>query len=254
MGVALLVGSILLRVSSNGKYEIKAIDLVFIVIPLLVFGLASGKLQGLDLFGVKADFSQLWQTAAKTQIESQISQLPVSPLEEIVEPIQPATKGGVQEIPRLIGEKTQALSFRLEMGGYYGPAIKAYFEQLIGSTYLRFIVVNNADNSLFGVYSAPEIVAFLRSLGERGYDEFANRVNEGDIVAKDWLSELPGFVPASAAVDVETSKRAALQVMEELDRPSLPVVDTGNRFVGTVERAKLTASLILAVTKEKPSE
>ena len=62
LGVALLAGSIFLRVTSSGKYEIKTIDLVFIVIPLLFVGLATGKLQGLDFFGVKADFSKLWAT------------------------------------------------------------------------------------------------------------------------------------------------------------------------------------------------
>jgi hypothetical protein len=36
--------------------------------------------------------------------------------------------------------------------------------------------------------------------------------------------------------------------MEKLDADSLPVVDEQGRFAGTVERTKLTASLILAVT------
>jgi CBS-domain-containing membrane protein len=36
--------------------------------------------------------------------------------------------------------------------------------------------------------------------------------------------------------------------MEQLNTDSLPVVDEQQHFAGTVERAKLTASLILAVT------
>lgn len=54
-------------------------------------------------------------------------------------------------------------------------------------------------------------------------------------------------------VTAETSKRTALQAMEEHKLDSLPVIDAAGRFVGTVERAKLTTSLILVVT-EKLSE
>jgi len=38
-------------------------------VPLLFAGLATGKLRGLDLFGVKADLSELWAGAVDTQIE-----------------------------------------------------------------------------------------------------------------------------------------------------------------------------------------
>lgn len=253
-GVALLVGSMMVRVSSEGKYEVKTIDLVLIVIPLLIYGLASGKLQSLDMFGVKADFSQLWATAVETQIENQISVLPVASLEDLVEPIEPETKGGVADIPRLIEARTEALSFRLQMGGYYGPAIKSYFDQLFNRSSLRFVVINNPDGTLFGIYASADIVGFLRSLGDEGYEDFARNINDGDDSAKNWLTNLPGFVPISAAVTVETSKRAALQEMESLDQASLPVIDASNRFVGTVERAKITASLILAVTEKIPPE
>jgi hypothetical protein len=41
--------------AANDRYEIKTIDLVFLVIPLIVVSLATGKIKGLDMFGVKAD-------------------------------------------------------------------------------------------------------------------------------------------------------------------------------------------------------
>ncbi len=254
LGVALLAGSILLRVASSGKYEIKTIDLVFILIPLLFVGLATGKLQALDFFGVKADFSELWATAADTQIEGQISNFPVSSVEDAVEAIDMIAKGGIGEIARLIEARTEALSFRLGMGGYYGPAIKSYFDRLFSSSYLRFIVINNPDDTLFGMYAAADLIGPLRAIGDHGYEDFAEKMNSGDDNATDWLAQLPGFVPASAAVTVNVSKRDALLEMETLDRASLPVVDASSRFIGTVEREKLTASLILAVTEKIPAE
>jgi len=117
IGVCFVVGSVLLRVFSQGKYEIKTIDLTFIVVPLLLAGLATGKLRGLDLFGVKADLSELWAKAADTQIEQQVSTVPISPVNDAIEMIETAEKRGVNEIPRLIKERTQALAFHLGMGG-----------------------------------------------------------------------------------------------------------------------------------------
>lgn len=252
IGVGLLVGSVLLRVFSKGKYEIKTIDLVFIIIPLLFVGLATGKLRGLDLFGVRADLSELWAKAADTQIEQQVSTVPVSPVDDAIEMIETAAKKGVYEIPRLIEQRTQALAFSLGMGRYSGRAIEKYFNDLYGSSYLRYVVINHSDGTLYGMYDAADLIAYLRTLGEVGYDTFERMLNQGDERAKDWLARLPGFVSSERAVMAETSKRNALQAMEELKLDSLPVSDSAGRFIGTVERAKLTTSLILAVTK-KPS-
>jgi hypothetical protein len=254
IGVGLLMVSLLLRVFTQGKYEIKTIDLVFIVVPLLFVGLATGKLRGLDLFGVKADLSELWAKAADTQIERQVSTVPVSPISDAIAMVETAEKRGVNDIPRLIEQRTQALAFRLGMGGYYGAAIRKYFDDLYGSSYLRYVVVNHGDGRLFGLYDAADLIAYLRTLGEGGYAEFERMLNRGDEQAQQWLARLPGFVSAEQAVTPETSKRAALLAMENLDQDALPVTDPAGRLVGTVERAKLTSSLILAVTERLAGE
>jgi len=75
-------------------------------------------------------------------------------------------------------------------------------------------------------------------------------LNSGNDTAAGELATLPSFVGAYHAVTGTTSKRDALARMEKLDADSLPVVDEQQRFVGTVDRAKLTASLILAVTNK----
>jgi CBS domain-containing protein len=254
IGVGLLAGSVLLRVFSKGKYEIKTIDLVFIIVPLLFVGLATGKLQGLDFLGVKADLSKLLAKAADTQIEQQVSTVPVSLVDDAIEMIRTAAKRGVHEIPTLIEQRTQALAFHLGMGGYYGPAIKKYFDDLYGSSYLRYVVINHSDGTLYGMYDAADLIAYLRTLGEVGYHTFEIMLNQGDEQAKDWLARLPGFVSSERAVTAETSKHDALQAMEELKLDSLPVSDSAGRFIGTVERAELTTSLILAVTKKLSGE
>lgn len=255
-GIVLVVASIRLRVAFDGKYEIKALDLVLIVIPLVLFGVATGKIKDIEFFGVKTDLSQL-TAEANTEIENQVSkvdvitQVPESHISDLVDTSEGTPKRGVAEVPRLIKDKTEVLSFRLGQIRYLGTATKTYFDRLYDSSYLRFIVINKDDNSLFGMYAAADLVPTLRFRGDQGYADFAEWLNIGE---ESKLMELPGFVPAESAVTVVTSKREALMKMEKLDRASLPVIDKDLRFVGTVDRAKLTASLILAVTDQGQSE
>ncbi len=247
-GFVLLVASVLIRVFSSGKYEIKTIDLVFIVLPLLVVGLATGRLQGLDLFGVKADFSRLFAEAANGEIKDQVGQQQVSSVDDVTHFIQAPGKGGLDQIPALIEQKTEAISFRLGMGGYVAYAIQQYFEKLFGSSYLKFIVIENADGTLFGVYPAADLIGYLRAAEGAGYDQFGSLVNSGDEAAREMLARLPGFIPADGAATTATTKREALESMERLNVNALPVIDADHRFIGTIERAKVIASLLLAVT------
>jgi hypothetical protein len=248
LGAVLVVGSLLLRVSSGGKYEIKTIDLVFLIIPLLIVALATGRLKGLDMFGVKADLSDLWTAAAKTKIEGQVASLPPMSVQDAVQSVEMASKGGMQELQHIIRSRTEALEFRLGNGGYYAPAIRTYFDALSGGTYLRYIVIERADGSLFGIYDAATLIGFMKVAGDQAYQQFQDLLNSGDESAQAELARLPGFVAAENAVTAAMSKRDALARMEQLHADSLPVVDQQRHFVGTVERSKLTSSLILAVT------
>lgn len=248
LGSVFVVGSVLLRVLSNGKYEIKTIDLVFLVIPLLVGALATGKLKGLDIFGVKADLSELWTAAADTKIEQQVVQMEPASVQDVIQDLEMASKGGTRDLPRLLERKVEALQFILDYGGYYGPAIKQYFDALSGTASLRVIVVSRPNGTLFGVYEARDLIGYLRVAGEQGYDKFARWLNSSSDEAHKELASLPGFIKGDDAVAATMSKRDALTRMEELDVDTLPVVDQQQRFIGTVERAKLTASLLLRIT------
>ena len=247
IGLALLIGSVLMRVLSSGKYEVKTIDLVFIVVPLLLVGLATGRLQGLDLFGVKADLSTLFADDANREIK--VGQPPVSSVDDVTQFIEAPGKGGLGEIPRLIENKTEAISFRLGAGGYVPWMIKEYFEKLYGTSYLKFIVIENPDGTLFGVFTAADLIAYMRAAQDQGYQQFGDLINYGDDGAREMLARLPGFVSVDSAATTTTTKREALERMEQLDRSALPVVDADRRFVGTVERSKVIASLLLTVTK-----
>jgi CBS domain-containing protein len=247
VGAILVIASLFLRVQSGGRYEFKTGDLVFLVIPLLLVSLATGKIKGLDLFGVKADLSALWVEAAQAKIEKQVAPAASASVQDVVHIMEMGAKGGTPDLQRLLQRRVEALEFRLGFG-YNGSAIQAYFDALSGSSQLRSIVVNNQDGTQFGMYLAGDLIGYLRVTREQGYAELGQRLNRGDETSRAELRKLPGFVGAEHAVTASTSKRESLARMEQLNVDSLPVVDNGRRFVGTVDRGKVTASLILTVT------
>ena len=249
-GAALAAVSFGLRAATGGRLEVKTIDLAFLIVPVLLFALASGKLTGIDLFGVKADLSALWEKAATTPIKAQVSKSQSTSVADAVQTFEMAAKGGLSELPRLVDRKTQALAFTLSGGGYYGPAIQRYFEALSGSNQLRVIVINEPDGRLFGVFDAPELEAALRLSGNAGYGQFEQLLNGSDPSARDALARLPGFIGVAMATSSSTSKHAALRGMERAGVEILPVIDDKQRFIGTVSRAALTASLILSITEQ----
>ncbi|UVJ42854.1 hypothetical protein NVV94_19985 [Pseudomonas sp. LS1212] len=254
-GVALVVLSILMRVRTVGKYEVKTLDLVFLIVPLMVWSLATGNLKDIDLFGVKVNLSEQLVNAANTGIEGHVlhnsEQLNVKNAEEVM---KNGGKVGSEELRELKERCIKDLEFKLGHDGYTGPAIKAYFEALYGSSYLRVVVVNEPNSKLFGTYKATSLIDYLRLAGDSGYVQFQQRLKSNSEADRAQLSKLPGFVGVDMAVTNITSKRDALARMEDLDIERLPVVNEDKFFMGTVGRARLTTGLILAATDKQEKQ
>ena len=246
-GLGLLVTAVLVRARYGEKYMLKTIDLALIIIPLLFVLLITGKVKVLEAFGIKADFSELFADAAGTNIEQQVVDASSPGVDEVVNMLQIAAKAGVQQIPQLVQNKTEALVFRLGHGGYYGPAIQQYFDALYASSYLQYLIILNQEDKLFGIYDALDLAVYFRMKGEQAYSDFASWLNQPSDSSQRELTRLPGFVNANQAVARDLSKREVLKRMDSLRVDSLPVVDDAGFFVGTVERSQLTASLILEV-------
>ncbi len=254
LGLALLIAAVYVRARYGDKFELKTIDLVLIVLPLLIVLLASGKLQVLDAFGVKADFSALFADAAGAEIKTDILAVASPGLNELVEQPEIHRKEGVDKIPDLLRNKTEALELTLGYGRYYGPAIKKYFDALYASSYLEHLIILDQDRRLFGIYHALDIAIFFRDESRDPFNSFARWLNSGSQEARTELAALPGFIPADKAVHKNVSKLEVLNKMDSLRVDNLPVVDSDGRFTGTVERSRLVASLILEVNRRLQGE
>ncbi len=238
--VAILAVLVLLR-AKNSRLEVKPADIVVAVLPVLVFLLVTGKLQKFEIGEGGVKIETAFVEASKSSIVSQVSPLAGLPSE----PIRIDPKRGVEDIPKLIAHKTEGLLFRLGHGGYWGPAISEYFKLLAKQPFLKYIIIENPDGTFFAMADARELIELFQA--ERPpytARDFAKWLNKADKTA---LSKLPGFISAKDAVTKDTDKGQALRKMEELNLDTLPVIDEAKRFVGIVNRSRLTASLLIDV-------
>ena len=240
--VLIITVLVVIRSKTGNKYEIKNSDIVLALLVIVLIMFASGKNESFEFGDLKVKSAIV--EASNKEITEQITTLEGIPFHDI----QTFSKGAVSNIPQLIKNKTEALEFHFGHGGYYGPAIREYFEALSRQSLLHFIIVNNADRKFFGMYTAADLLGyFSTSQSGDAYQDFANWLNRQDTAS---LSNLPGFVSATEALSAGANKAEALNAMEIGNLNVLPVLDKDQKFEGVVDRSRLTASLILDVTKQ----
>ncbi len=249
VGLVLLVISLIVRARTGGKYEIRTVDLILVLIPVVLWLFGTGKITKFNVAGVEIELKEAIQKAAAKPITYQELQKPGALVNEIMQNIEMAQKTGVEGIPDLIKKKTEALEFMLGLGNYWGPAIEKYFETLGGKGFLKYVLIYDRDHTLFGMYDFPPFQANLQDQGERGYKQFSDNLNSGNVSAKNALKKLPGFISGEDAVKLGTDQLTCLEAMDRLDTGFLPVVDEKGKYVGLVERSKITTSLVIGVTR-----
>lgn len=234
----LLIGSVVLRAVTGSKFDIKISDIILALIPIVLWLFITGKIQEFTLGELKIVAAV--SAASKSPVAPQVTRLPV-------EVIRVDPKRGVEQIPALIRNRTQALSFVLGSGVYDGRVVVEYLRALTQQGGLRYIVLNNSDGSLFGMADAQQTAAILQAeSGPFSAVTLANWLNSGD---RGQLQNLPGFVSPANALRENSDKREALQRMNALDAGTLPVVDDKGRLVGIVDRSKLTASILIDIAQ-----
>ncbi len=247
IGIGLFFISIVIRSKTGGKYEIKTIDIVLFIMPLFLWLVATGKIQRVVIGDLEFETAQAFINASQKPIEEHITRTPPASIEKVVQVMESETKGGIERIPKLIENKTEALEFVLGLGGYWGPAIQEYFESLYASSYLRYAIVYKKNGELFGLYDAQKLMDHFRRIGYQAYDNFAAYLNKDDADALSNLSAIPGFIPGSYKVEIQAEKRSVLDKMQKLNQKILPAVDSNGKFVGIVDRDRLVSDLIIDV-------
>ena len=233
-GIVLLVALGLLFVLSRafGKVD-GATFIAILLVPLLVYGILSGRL---------AEFSGPGGWGAKFQAVAEMEIDPTA-IVEGAEQLDMVAKGGFDTLrefaSRLDRRRPNAVSLEVGRSGYYVPeAIETYIRTLqsAGSaTYVifidhatkRFIGSANSDQVLALVGSSATREAFMQELEYPGEEPFA----EFRFLVREWL----------APTDTNS---AALDKFLASGAQALVVLDDGGEPSGVVDRDRLMTRLM----------
>ena len=236
--IAIMIG---LRFKIGERFEIRNSDILIALIPVALWLVFTGKVQKLEFgeFKIEAAFIE----ASRASVEKQIT-----PIRLPVETLTMSPKGGIERIPELIHNKTEALVFRLGYGGYYWPAIEEYLKRLSDYPFFKYIIIQEKNGSFFGLADARDLISIFK-LRSRGFTsrDFEKWLRTSD---RESFYRIPGFISRRNAITQDTDKKTALELMEKLDINILPVIDNNGKFAGVVNRARLTASLIIDVANK----
>jgi hypothetical protein len=234
--VVLLTVLVALRVWTGNRIEVKTSDMVLALVPIGLWLFTTGKVQELTVGDVK--IVAAIKQASTSPVDRQVTRLPV-------DPVRADPKEGLSQLSELKRKSPQALSFQLGYGRYYGPVIRQYLDELTSLPSFRYIVLNRPDGTLFGLLDARQFTSLLKTgSGQVDPDRFAEWLNQSSTTE---LSSLPSFIPAKDALRKTSETRTALELMNSLDIQTLPVIDDAGRFIGVVDRSKLSANMLIDI-------
>jgi len=229
VAAALFVGIVALRATTD-KWQVQLSDIAIALAPILVWLVLSGKISELK-FGSDGFFATFQGLVAKPIIAS-VTPLPVK---ELVAD----EKRADSELPEFIAKQVEEIFFVL--GRQYVPSVtEHYLNELTQHAFFRFVVMQLTDGSFFGMMDARQLAERLRQANQ--WDDFVAAVRNAD---QTYLSGLPGFIGADAAVSQKASKIEVLKAMKARRVDWLPVTGADGRLVGVVERSALLADLIV---------
>lgn len=221
----ILIAFILIHLRVNREFKVETPWVAIALAPAVMWLLGTGQLAEFSGFGLGFKLREASAKPFSLSLEG-------SAIEPV--PLVLGEKGGVSEIPELVRRQVAALTFQLgRRGYYYGPAIRQYLEELTRYDFFRYCVFAGPDGKLGGLVPARRLLEQLR---RRELDIVA-------IIEAGSIDRIDGLV--TVAVPVNSNKREALKRMDEQSLAELPVVDQAGRFVGIVERDKLTSSILL---------
>jgi len=221
----ILLGLILVHAKVNGGFKIETSWVAIALSPAVLSLLATGQLAEFSGFGLAF---KLREASAKT-VSLKVDGSKIEPVSLAID-----EKRGVENIPELIRKRVAALRLQVGRRNYYAPsAIGQYLEELTKYDFFRYVIFVGGDEKFRGLVPAKTLLEQMR----RGGFDIVRVIEEGSLNLVDGL--------VSAAVPSSSNKRDALKRMDELNLAELPVVDEAGRFLGVIERDKVTSSIVL---------
>jgi hypothetical protein len=219
---------------SRLKFGDSATLIALLLTPMVVYGVASGKIQE---FSAPGGWGAKFREAAQATVSVTTGNL--MPLSDAVRQLEVVEKGGLSELQNL-GRKLQrdkpiALSFQLGQQNYVVDIAIRYIEILLLSDREMAVLVVDANHHFVAMTEGTTMLALLRDLGPQIKDALAS----GN---KQYFLTLPGF--HSNSIKASDSNAVALEKMRQQNARSIVVVYSEGAPTGVVKRDDLVSRLL----------
>lgn len=216
----------LLRVKTNGQYEIKITDAIFALIPVIILLLLSGQIS-----------------------ELQVGDLTVKLKEDLEKKI--VEESDLKNSTFLDGKKSLVIG--VDCDYKVEDDINSNHPMPGGIPYKYVVFLHNCVDDKHGNRRAQfwGIISFedYQTYFLMPHSEFKGKVFLSWVKAKNInkLKTIPSFVNVENSMNLDSNKLSALEKMETLNVDFLPIVNNENLFLGVITKQKLTSSLVLNI-------
>jgi hypothetical protein len=217
--------------------EGEAILVALLVTPLVVYAVASGRLEELRGGGIEARFARV----ATATVLPESTQLPV-------EAMYGVEKANPRQLPAVLdrlADETAPIGLTIVLGKdrYTRDALRKYLAALGQLPKFKFVVFVDLEGH-FEAYMPHWLLGRLLEGPRSG--AFVTALNEGLIGT---IRRYPGVV--RHAITTKHTNEHALREMERQGLEAIVVVDEERRVVGVVEREKVLSTMLLALTEQR---
>jgi hypothetical protein len=207
--------------------------IALLLTPMIVYGVASGKIQ---------EFSAPGGWGAKFREAAQAAVTPTAittPLNDVVQQFEIIQKGGLAELQglgaRLQKDKPIALSFQLGQQNYDVDIASKYIEFLLLSDRDMMVLILDPARHFVAMTEGTTMLTLLKNQGQ----QITRALASSD---KNFFVNLPGFHTNS--IKASDSNAVALEKMRLQNARAIVVVDGQGTPTGVVKRDDVVSSLL----------
>ena len=220
-GILIAIAVIHYRV--NREFKIETSWLALSLAPVIIWLLATQQLSEFSGFGLAFKLKQVTNSAVSLKVDGNA----IRP-----EQISRDEKEGLGKIDLFKRNRVAAVTPVVGKKNYYANgAIRRYLDELTPLSFFRFVLFEDLGGRFRGVIAGSRLHEQLQD----GLD-LVRLIESGDISSIDGVSTI--------SVLSGSSKQESLQLMDRHGLAELPVVDEFDKFVGVVERDKITSSIV----------
>jgi CBS domain protein len=206
--------------------------IALLITPLLVYGVASGKIQEFSAPGG-------WGAKFREAAQATVAPTGLTSLTAAVQQFEVIQKGGLAELgglgQRLQRDKPIALSFQLGQQNYDVETAIKYVEFLLLADNEMTVLILDSGGHFVAMTEGTTMLTLLRNQGLQIRDALGN-------ANKQYFVTLPGFHTNS--IKATDSNAVALEKMRQQNARSIVVIDNDGKPTGVVKRDDIVSRLL----------